>query len=134
LRPDSGAGCSDPGWVLSMPAGERYPSCSMTAPRPDDPPSRKAPPRRPPPRPSPPSPGAGWTTALTYALLVVGLVWLWQRGLAEADTRVLSYREFKRHLAAGELADLRIGEEEIEGVLLVPPAPPETDREGDARP
>jgi cell division protease FtsH len=59
-----------------------------------------------------------WSSALGYALLLAGLVWLWQRGLEDVSIRTLSYREFKQHLAAREVADLRIGEEEIEGVLL----------------
>src|SRR5690606_12593760 len=76
----------------------------------------------PPPR-RPPEPNGSlrpaWPSALTYVLLVAALIWFWQRGLEDVAARTISYREFKQRLAAGEVDDLRIGEHEIEGVLLL---------------
>ena len=91
-----------------------------SAPQPPGPPA--PPPEGPPPR-RPPEPNGSlrpaWPSALTYVLLVAALIWFWQRGLEDVAARTISYREFKQRLAAGELDDLRIGEHEIEGVLLV---------------
>jgi len=90
-------------------------------PRTPEAPPEPAPPEKPPTRPPAPGPrrGAGWS-AVVYALFAVALVWLWQRGLEDLSVRTLSYREFKQRLAAGEVSDLRIGDQEIEGVLHVP--------------
>ncbi|RIK90862.1 MAG: cell division protein FtsH [Proteobacteria bacterium] len=60
---------------------------------------------------------------LVYAAAAVFLFWLWQQGIGSLAVREISYREFKQHLAAGEVAALRIGPEEIEGQLRVPLAP-----------
>jgi len=82
---------------------------------PPAPPRPEAPPPR---RPAPPPGRPVWSSALGYLLLLVGLVWFWQRGLEDVSVRTISYREFKQRLATREVADLRIGEDEIEGVLL----------------
>ena len=78
-----------------------------------------------PPRPPPPAPGrSGWSTAIAYLLLLAAFVWVWQRGLEDLSVQTLSYRDFKQRLAAGDVVEVRVGEQEIAGVLLVTPPPP----------
>jgi cell division protease FtsH len=102
------------------------------------PPERPAepPPRDDAPRPPPPRPGrSAWSPVLAYLLLLVAFVWIWQRGLEDLAAETLSYREFKTRLAAGELAELRVGEHEIEGVRLARPPAAEAEAEpGDPAP
>jgi cell division protease FtsH len=74
----------------------------------------------PPRRPAPPPARRPWLGALLYALLAVGLVWLWQQSLAPLGDRAISYREFKQHLAAGEIEEVRVGPDEIRGELRAP--------------
>jgi cell division protease FtsH len=99
----------------------------MTEPDPNQPaPPSGGPPKPQGPQPRPPEPPSGrpaWTSAIGYLLLLFGLVWFWQRGLEDVSVRTISYREFKQRLAAGEVAELRIGEDEVEGVLLTTFAP-----------
>jgi cell division protease FtsH len=91
-------------------------------------------PGAPAPRP-PPGPGrSAWSTAVAYLLLLGAFVWVWQRGLDDLSVRTLSYREFKQQLAAGAVAEVRVGEQEIEGVLVVPSAPAEAAGETAAPP
>lgn len=94
-------------------------------------------PRRPDsPRPSSPRevPTGPWLRTLGYVLLALALLWLWQGGLQDLAVHELSYREFKPSLAAGELSELRIGEQEIEGLLLAPAPAAEPEAGAAARP
>jgi len=59
---------------------------------------------------------------LGYALLAVALVWLWQQGFASLAHQTISYRDFKRHLAAGEVVEVALGPDEITGKLKRAPA------------
>jgi len=92
---------------------------------------RATPPRepRPPPRRSPAGPRSPWPILLPSALLAVLLAWLWQNGATPLGIRTISYREFKAHLAAGEVQDVRIDSDVVEGrlrpkTLAEPGAPP----------
>src|SRR5215831_9091444 len=67
---------------------------------------------------------------LGYALLAVSLVWLWQQGLASLAYQTISYRDFKRHLAAGEVVEVSLGPDEITGKLK--PAPAASAQPGEA--
>jgi len=55
-----------------------------------------------------------------YALLALALLWLWQQGFASLAYRTISYREFKRMLAAGEVLEVTLGADEITGKLKQP--------------
>jgi cell division protease FtsH len=83
--------------------------------------TRPGEPVRPPPRrpDGPASAPSAWPALLLYALVALSLVWLWQQGLDSLAARTISYREFKQHLAAGEVKDVRVGPEHVAGNLTV---------------
>ncbi len=104
---------------------------------PQDLPRKHEAPRRPDPSRPPSSdaaPAGAWFRTLGYVLLALALLWLWQGRLQDLAVHELSYREFKQSLAAGELSELRIGEHEIEGLLLAPATATEPEAGAVARP
>jgi cell division protease FtsH len=60
--------------------------------------------------------------AMIAATVLLGL-WLWQQGAGSLAAQTISYRDFKQHLADGDVSDLRIGSDEIEGTLKAKAAP-----------
>ncbi len=82
------------------------------------------PPSRQPPRTTPNGP---WLHLFGYVLLALAVLWWWQGSVSALTAHELSYREFRQHLEAGTLAELRIGEHEIEGLVQLAPAAPRAD-------
>jgi cell division protease FtsH len=88
-----------------------------------------SPPQRRPEKPDGAGPRASWSGIAAYALLAISLVWLWQQGLSALAYQTLSYRDFKKHLAAGEVTQVSLGADEITGKLK--PAPGEAAKPGE---
>ena len=95
----------------------------MSAPDPGDL-KQQQPPPPPRGRPEGAPPRAPWLALFGYALLAVALVWLWQQGLGSLSYQTISYRDFKKHLAAGDVVEITLAADEITGKLKAPPAGP----------
>jgi len=77
------------------------------------------------PRPGPPErgdPGPPRLALLGYILLALSLLWLWQQGFSSLAYRTVSYREFKKMLASGEVLEVTLGTDEITGKQKPAPA------------
>src|SRR5262245_40503459 len=79
---------------------------------------RDATPPEPWPRPDPPGSRGIWGGPLPYGIAALLLLWMWQQGIASLAVQTISYREFKERLAAGTVAEVRVGPDEIEGKLV----------------
>ncbi|MGB9624629.1 MAG: ATP-dependent metallopeptidase FtsH/Yme1/Tma family protein, partial [Phycisphaerae bacterium] len=88
---------------------------AMDPPRSSQPPSTK-PPGKPPER------TPNWGLLLTYLVMALVLLWMWQEGVQQATVQTIPYSEFKNLLARGEVAECRIEQDVITGKVVPRPA------------
>jgi cell division protease FtsH len=60
---------------------------------------------------------------LWYVPLALILLWLWQDVFDSLAVKTISYAQFKKHLAQGEVVECELGETEIKGVIKIGPTP-----------
>lgn len=63
-----------------------------------------------------------WSVILTYVLLMVVMLWLWQDATHRAEYRTIPYSDFKAYLAHGDVAECSVGDTKIEGKIQQPSA------------
>ena len=68
---------------------------------------------------------AQWRLLLPYILLGFMILWLWQDVFLAPKIQTITYSEFKRYLAAGQVVECTIREDRIEG-KIDPKRPPRT--------
>lgn len=56
-----------------------------------------------------------WRFTISHLLVTVVLLWLWQGALQQLTVRTIPYSEFKARVAAGEVTECLVKENEIEG-------------------
>ena len=99
--------------------------------------------RRLPGGPPPQTAGPNWRPWLWLGLLAFWLIWIWQVSVEQMGAEQVPYSEFKARLAAGQITEVVVQPDVIEGIMRVPledgaPAPLPTDAvdaveaEGDA--
>jgi len=63
-----------------------------------------------------------WGPVVGYLLLMLVMLWFWQEASHQLTTRTIPYSRFKELVAQRRVADLAIGEAEIDGKALATPA------------
>jgi len=86
---------------------------------------RSQPPSTQPPR-KPPQKAPNWGLILTYLVMALILLWMWQEGVQQATVQTIPYSEFKNLLARGQVAECKIEQDVITGKVVPRPAAPAT--------
>jgi len=59
-----------------------------------------------------------WRFTIGHIVLTIVLLWLWQDAFREMTVRTIPYSEFKARVAAGEVAECIVRQDEIEGRIV----------------
>ncbi|MCI0745690.1 MAG: ATP-dependent zinc metalloprotease FtsH [Verrucomicrobia subdivision 3 bacterium] len=62
-------------------------------------------------------PGNQWRYVFVYVILVMFMLWFWQEAITRVSVRTMAYSEFKEHLARGEVLEVNVSPDFIQGKI-----------------
>ena len=58
-----------------------------------------------------------WSSWIWYAMMILTMLWMWQQAFKQGTVHTIPYSEFKQAVAAGEVVECAIHDDEIVGTI-----------------